>query len=286
MKPCAITEDDLDKIKYPVIVQPKIDGIRCLVLDGQALTYSLKPIPNKYTREYLERTVGKFNLDGELILIEGNFQDIQSAFMSREGEPNFIYFVFDAVQGNDYETRFVNASYEKILQIYHCEYILAKSKLEVLLWESMYVNKLGHEGIILRSPHGLYKYGRSTLKEGYLLKLKRFVDAEAVILEKYSLEINTNFLGENEHGLSKRSSHKAGKVSADMLGGLVVRGINGTYKDKQFNVGSGFTEKQRIDIWNQKLTNKIIKYKYQSVGSTTEKPRMPIFLGFRDEKDL
>ena len=40
----------------------------------------------------------------------------------------------------------------------------------------------GFEGVMLRSPLGKYKMGRSTLKEGILLKLKRFEDAEATVV--------------------------------------------------------------------------------------------------------
>jgi hypothetical protein len=36
-----------------------------------------------------------------------------------------------------------------------------------------------------RSPHSPYKCGRSTEREAWLLKIKRFEDAEAVVLEPY-----------------------------------------------------------------------------------------------------
>ena len=41
----------------------------------------------------------------------------------------------------------------------------------------------GYEGAMVRSLEGPYKCGRSTVKEGYLLKVKRFEDGEAEILE-------------------------------------------------------------------------------------------------------
>jgi DNA ligase-1 len=39
----------------------------------------------------------------------------------------------------------------------------------------------GYEGICFRSPDSPYKHGRSTFKEGFLIKLKRFTTDEAVI---------------------------------------------------------------------------------------------------------
>jgi len=50
----------------------------------------------------------------------------------------------------------------------------------------------GFEGVMLRSPSGRYKFGRSTLKENLLLKLKRFEDAEAQIIGFEELSHNAN----------------------------------------------------------------------------------------------
>jgi hypothetical protein len=50
----------------------------------------------------------------------------------------------------------------------------------------------GFEGIMLRDPTRRYKHGRSTLKEGGLAAIKRFVDAEAVIVDSYEQQENTN----------------------------------------------------------------------------------------------
>jgi DNA ligase-1 len=35
----------------------------------------------------------------------------------------------------------------------------------------------------------------------------------------------------------------------------------------------------------KKLLGKIVKYKYQEIG-VLEKPRFPVFLGFRDKEDM
>jgi DNA ligase-1 len=295
MKPCKITEKDLDNLTYPVIVQSKLDGFRCVLLEGKALSYSLKPIRNVYTRTKLEEYFGKHYkvIDGELLLKKENtFQDIQSAFNSVEGEPKFEYYTFDCFQNgptqsfmdrhalffadeddNDYIKNTTN------IWCYNKEDVLNHEK-QVLDW--------GYEGIIIRKPFdpSPYKFGRSTLKEGYLLALKRFTDAEAEILGAYPLQRNLNVAEINEHGLTERSSAQANKYDDNLLGGLMVRGINGQFKGVEFNIGTGFTEKQRIDLWqNYTRYGKIVKYKYQSVGSK-DKPRLPVFLGFRHEDDL
>ena len=54
-----------------------------------------------------------------------------------------------------------------------------------------------------------------------------------------------------------------------------------------FSVGSGFTDAQRLDFWRnaESLIGKVIKYKSFTVG-VKDKPRFPIFLGFRHKDDL
>lgn len=50
----ATAVENLDVLKYPVLVSPKLDGIRCLIIDGVAMSRSLKPIPNKHVQEWVK----------------------------------------------------------------------------------------------------------------------------------------------------------------------------------------------------------------------------------------
>jgi DNA ligase-1 len=166
--------------------------------------------------------------------------------------------------------------------------------------------KLGYEGVMRRSINGTYKHGRSTLKEGGLIAIKRFVDAEAVVLDTYEQQENTNEKTVNELGRSKRSSHKAGKIGKGTLGGFTVMMANEYWqqaglwslktitanaieKKLAFNIGTGvgLTDAVRAELWTKRksLVGKIVKFRYQKVG-TKDAPRLPIFLGFRSEKDL
>ena len=52
---------------------------------------------------------------------------------------------------------------------------------ELAAYESK-ITDLGYEGLIIRDPFAPYKFGRSTVREGFLLKVKRFVDSEAVVI--------------------------------------------------------------------------------------------------------
>lgn len=299
-KPYKLTTEDLPLIKFPCYVQPKYDGIRCVIWKGRALSYTLKPIKNDYIRTTLERELGKWGqlIDGELML-ESNatFQDIQSAVMTKKGEPKFRYVVFDTWQGVDplkrtFEARF---AHEWALTKYHAERELSMPWLQfsysvhttnlssLLVHEQFYLNN-NYEGMIIRSPDAPYKFGRSTLNEGYLLALKRFVDAECKIIGFEPFEQNTNEPELDHHGHQKRSSAKDGKVKLPLLGAFIVEGINGAFEGVQFNVGSGFTYDQRRLYWQQRpqLLNKVGTYKYFTTG-VKDKPRQPIWKGFRNE---
>lgn len=282
MKPAAITEADLDNLKYPVIVQPKYDGIRCVIIEGKPLSNRLKPIPNLHIREQLiwqwKHLYGApYMLDGEIVT-EGSFQVIQSKVMTKTGNPDFIYQTFDkAMTQAD-----LKQSYYDRFSVSVFNYTSTK---EEVLNRFNHVISIGQEGIIIRSPTSPYKFGRSTINEGYLLKMKRFEDAEARVIGCVELESNLNAPTKNALGLTERSSHGASKYKVGILGALVVEGINGDFKGKQFNIGSGFTNEQRQVLWKNKPIGKLVTYTYQPVGVKT-KPRCPIFKGFRAEDDL
>lgn len=149
--------------------------------------------------------------------------------------------------------------------------------------EEHYVS-LGYEGVMLRHPDGLYKHGRSTAKEGWLLKLKRFEDGEARVVGFTELMHNANEAKLNELGHLERSSHKAGKVGKQTLGALTVKDLK---TGVEFEIGTGFTASQRQELWNvgDNLLGRVVKYKSQPTG-VKDKPRFPVFLGFRDPRDL
>ena len=50
----------------------------------------------------------------------------------------------------------------------------------------------GYEGLMLRAPDGPYKFGRSTVKENTLLKVKNFLDDEAEVIGFKEQTTNTN----------------------------------------------------------------------------------------------
>ena len=282
-QPMLASSIELSEVKYPVYCSPKYDGIRCIIRDGIAVSRKLKEIPNKYVSSWLKLCPS--NLDGELILPNSSFNKIQSAFMSEEGEPiNFEFHVFDVILEKPYIQRMIELA-EMELPAF-CKKVLPvrmDNEEELSAYEQNCVEKLKFEGVMLRSRDGSYKFGRSTVKQGYLLKVKRFQDAEATIVGFEEMMHNENEKTKDELGHSKRSTKKEGMVPAGILGSFVVEMADG----QRFNVSTGMTMEDRKIYWDSRssMMGKLIKYKYQESGAKNL-PRFPVFLGLRHTDDM
>lgn len=280
----------LDSSAFPLLASPKLDGIRALMFDGQLVSRTLKPIPNKYLQKKAVADLAS-GLDGELIVgdptAEDAFRKTSSGVMSQDGKPNVFFHVFDFFQVADlpFVRRFdmvqehldflengLGVDWIKLV-----EHIRIDRPEELLAYEEKCL-ALGYEGIMVRSLNGPYKFGRSTFKEGHLLKIKRFEDSEAVVLEAIELMHNENEQTRDNLGGAARSNHKAGMRGGNVLGALKVRDI---HTGVEFDIGSGFTAEQRKWFWIDKPIGRTVVYRFFPTGSK-DKPRFPVFHGFRD----
>lgn len=293
----AETLDNLDNLFFPCLATPKIDGIRALKIKDGLVSRTFKPIRNKTIRDILSELLPAGS-DGE-IMVNGTFQDVSSKVMSISGgkdfKDEFMYYWFDYVKDDPnkpYSARMedmkeyvkdhsyiLEHSQARIIPLYP---VVLNSPTEVIQYETKMLEE-NYEGVMIRNPNGRYKMGRSTLKEGILLKLKKFKDAEATVVAVQELYHNTNEKEKNELGGSKRSSKKEGLVAAGKLGSFEVINDAG----ERFNIGTGFTNEMREEFWNNResLLGTTVKYKYFETGSKNA-PRFPTFVGFRNPEDM
>jgi ATP-dependent DNA ligase len=284
---------DIEKLKYPVLATPKLDGIRCLVINGKAVSRKFKPIPNDYIRSMIEMTCNSMELDGEILIPGKTFNELSGDVRRIDGRPTtFEYHVFDRVN------QFLSTPYWHRMQELDAlrRYFPAFVKLVLPRQFSDAVNlaryeqemiEAGYEGIMVRSPNSPYKCGRSTENEGYLLKIKRFEDSEAEIVHVYEEQENQNEAKKDAFGRTERSSCQANKVGKGTLGGFELRS---DLWPETFSVGTGFTASDRLRLWQDyqrdcaAFKGRIVKFKHQPSGAK-DRPRFPVFLGFRDEWD-
>ena len=282
-KPMLASPADLDNIRFPVFASPKFDGIRCSIVGGKAMSRSLKEIPSRHVFSILSKPEFE-GLDGELIVgaptSPSCYRDTVSMVMADNKVFAFTYYVFDKWNvPSPFSSRRIDlapvATYDYMERVQH---VVLNSREDLDKYEAEQVG-LGHEGVMLADPLARYKFGRATTKGGELLKVKRFTDGEARIIDMEEEMFNGNEAETNELGRTKRSTAKAGLVGKGTMGALIVRDEK---TGVEFNIGTGFTAADRAGSWQ---IGETVKYRYFAGGVKT-KPRFPVYLGRRSAIDL
>ena len=280
----------LDLLRYPLWVTPKINGVRGYVKNGVVLSTSNKPLPNKNLQEFFGACE---NLDGEFVV--GDILDSQNSLnrttsiVMADDKPidGLRFYAFDYVEFP--ELSYANRQaqlFEKApeyLRVTKLSNIIVKDEAGLLELEQRFVS-MGYEGLITRDPEALYKFGKSTAKQAWMGKMKRFTDDEAVIIGYAERMHNTNEKVISETGRSKRSSAKAGKVGLDTLGALLCR----TKSGHEFSIGTGLNESTAAYLWSireKDLVGRFVKFKFFEIGSG-DVPVLPVYLDLRDKLDM
>lgn len=296
------SNEDLHKLKYPVLVSPKLDGVRCL-LDAEGKPYSRKGerFANQYLYELFKLANLPEGLDGEIGLgnpTDKDFFTRSSGWLRRDfdDQPSHkpTFYVFDKIGTESYKSRLQwLEAYCAVcdfgqLEIKTLDQYLCNNFMEVMHYEQRFVNE-GYEGIMIRADIDKvgYKHGRSTWNSQELLKFKRFEDTEGVIIGFEQAESNTNEATKDEFGRTKRSSAKAGKVKVNRMGKFLVKCDRFPNIVVKIGTGEGLSHKLREEIWlnQEKYLGRVITFQYQG-GSDYDGPRFPSFKGFRLEEDM
>lgn len=306
-KPHKAENADLEKLIYPAIVMPKIDGVRGLqLIRGLFTGRTLKEFRNEHlTRTFSDQLL--YGFDGEIA--KGNITDphlcntttgwCNSHSHKTDGLcPD--WYVFDIVSPDvahlPYRSRWdlVRAAVDRLHDesVYgkkysHVKYVPewyeVNSLEEVLALHSDFVAR-GFEGTIIRRANAPHKNGRSTVREGYYMRIKDFADEEVTVIELIEAQTNLNEAVRNPLGYLERSSAKDGKVGNGMIGALIVRRSNGDL----VTMGPGkLTHAERVEFWNAQdlLKGKTVKMRHMPHGAK-DKPRFPAYAGLRIEPDL
>lgn len=268
---------EVTNLVYPVMVQPKLDGFRCVSAKGQLLTRSGKLHTNSNLAGYFNTLKSETTkvLDGELYVHGMTFPAL-SSMLRKDGaslDPNLKFYVFDSMDIKDWEAKACKVSYEtrlrrtrEIINDKIADYSkvidmpndFCDTPKEVIDLYKQYLKK-GYEGAMIRDPNGLYLWKKVGVKSGNVLKLKPFKSVDLKIEEIYSGE------GKNE-----------GKA-----GGIVVN-----FNGHAVRVGTGFddTTREAMARKSDKYLGKTVEIRYLEV---TEKGslRHTSFKRFRPDKD-
>lgn len=280
----AVKVREIAKLRLPLYVSPKLDGVRCLLYQGVFWSRTGKPIPNRALQDVASRHPDLF-LDGELLcprlVHQDRFEQYNttiSQVMSIEGGSQARYHVFDCYHP-------LKSKHERYLELaslpapfLRVEHLLCDTPEQITRLFEQHLAE-GYEGSMLACPQGLYKNGRSTLKEQLLLKLKIFEDAEFEIVAVNPLMKNLNVASLNELGYQVRSHAKDNKVAQETLGALVLK----TAAGETFSCGTGFSQAQRDQLWDirSQLVGQWATVHFFEMTSN-DVPRFPVFKALRD----
>lgn len=265
-----------------VAIEPKLDGFRCIAIikNGKCNLFSRngKEITKNFKNTVcadLEKSYNTKNiiLDGELM--GRSFKETaQQVHKKTNPQVQHIkFYVFDYLPYKDWITQEASITCQEAREVIedmafeiHTEFIRTVKRLvvpptDIQEWHDIFIKQKPegceqfYEGIMIKTLDTKYKFGRGS----NVLKYKSFFDVDIPCVAF-------------EEGTGKYKG---------MLGAII-----GKYKDVLVNAGSGFSDKQRVEIWNNRSSyrNKMFEVRYQEVTDDGSL-RFPTFRSWRPDKD-
>ncbi|MEL0647110.1 DNA ligase [Pseudoalteromonas agarivorans] len=235
------------------LVSEKFDGVRAIWTGDKFVTRKGNAInaPSWYTE-----ALPQVWLDGELWIERNNFARVSGIIRTKIPDntdwANISYQVFDMPDPSiPFSTRYRN--YSQLVEKLNLPHIKAVKQhsfnsLQSLTSYFKDVTAQGAEGVMLHRASAKYKSGRSDT----LLKLKPYLDAEAVVIEH----------------LSGKGKYRG------MLGAIKVKTSDGL----EFKIGTGFSDVQRK---SPPLIGSTVTYRYHGL-TKNGLPRFASFLRVRE----
>ena len=255
-------------IKFPCFVQPKLDGVRCVVVGNKLYSRNGNRFP---VLPHIENELKLYNknnliLDGELFTDDINFEKIVGLVKkykkSEEDEKNSlkIYLnVFDYIDSklpfnkrlinlNQFFEKNKNMKYIKQVKTEECP---QEKNIEEFLEK---YTKEKYEGLIIRNKSGLYEENTRSV---HLQKLKKFIDEEFEIID-YTTPDQGKEVG-------------------------CVIWICRTKEGKQFSVSPSGNYQERKKLYREakKYIGKMLTVRYQEL-TNGHVPRFPVGVTIRD----
>lgn len=192
-KPMLAIKEDESKIKFPCMIQPKLDGVRCIMYEDSNKEVHLmsrrgKELNIPHIKAYLEQHRELLPLDGELYNHDSlSFQGIISAVKKLSNKTDHISVVVYDKPIPDVPNKLRQEVLEyikrdqlhdkdpiKVLDTYYCN-----SPEDIEKYHKQFTS-MGYEGSIIRNCDGLYEFG---YRSHNLIKKKDFFDEEFPIVD-------------------------------------------------------------------------------------------------------
>jgi DNA ligase-1 len=306
-KPMLATNADLMKLKLPVYGSLKLEGVRGEFTPTGLLTRPLKRFGNKWLeikfREVLEYAK-EWNLviEGEFYKHGLEFNEI-SSICRRAQHPDtdeLEFHIFDVYSadtpnvGFEHRIEYLIKPAVKRIKLDCVKYIEQVKQVDREEVELAYADALerGYEGWVVKSPNDAYKQGRSTVNEGFFLRLKDQETYDGVVVEIVERMENLCESEVNELGKLSKRQDKDMKAHTGLAAVAVVK-AEGFRKLIRVSLSRGIldysdTKKSpsRATIFNER--DSFIGRNIRFVGipvAGMEVPRSPRFDDWRTDLD-
>ena len=313
MKPQLAEDAILDLVQFPCLIQPKIDGVRALNLNGTLTGRSLDAHKGTGITEYFSKPEF-LGLDGEMTLGDvPNSPDrlcslttgAMSRFKGVKEMPDVFWWCFDLLTQETLHLSYVNRYYimkrivdnlaDPRVKIVPCSVCDNLADLKTAIND--YAEQ-GYEGTIIRNPRAMYKEGRATKKNQELWRVKPWADAEILVTGITEGEENQNEAKTNTLGRTERSSAQSGMVPNGRVGSIQGKmladfydSVTGTLlfrKGLPITVSKGeMTHEESAKYFNNPdtIVGHIVKFKHMPFG-VKDLPRFPTYISHRAKEDM
>jgi ATP-dependent DNA ligase len=258
------------RLRYPLFVQPKLNGVRMLFRDGQCMSRDEKTWHDSMLlgiRAALAPLGPDIIFDGELYFHGMSLQQINAAIAVNRVGPSpktelIQYHIFDCIFTNDPYMSFEKRTMALHTLMFnlpstHVRYVQTELVIDELQGESLYAEfrRQSYEGMMYRIPISPYGFiERCSNQENRwpcLIKRKDWLDDE--------FECVGTQEGEGKY--------------TDMVGSLVFQMPNG----KTFTAGSGLSDMQRQEFWDDPPVRRKFRIRYEMLSDTGVplKPTIP-----------
>lgn len=297
----AVTAKPFHKQKYPLVMEPKLDGCRMLIRKEngkvQLLSRTLKPFNNFEELEHDALALPDgYVYDGEVLgNVKGqkpSFKALMHRARAERGKATHIqvqYFVFDIIPVADWDAGHCPFNY--LQRALWLDIMLCTSSTKLIRNVKLYQvntadeaadihNKLcagGYEGSMLKAPDSKYTDGKNVQWQ----KMKPWASADLEVVG--IIQANTKFNPDT----GEEADEAIYPVEA--AGAILCKG----YEEGKLIVtkASGFTDAEAQDIWKNKdkYLGRIAEIKYQSITASdagTHSLLFPSFMRWRDDKEV
>ena len=294
---CMLAHDGANhesKITGKKILQKKLDGVRCLtVVDYESRTVTMYtrngkelinfPHITDYLTTNLDNIARSYVIDGEIM--SATFQDLMKQVHRKDNvqSSDAVLNVFDIIPLSEFKSgkgsmgqrrrlNFIKENFSKIFGDSGCIEIVSwiEVDLDTLVGEVEFkdFNKQmldqGYEGVMIKDVDAPYECKRTVS----WLKQKPFIEVSLAVV-----------------GVEEGTGKNEGR-----LGAIICEGTDDG-KFIRVNVGSGFTDDQRIEFWDAKdsLIGQIVEVRADAATRNQDSEdvwslRFPRFLNFRGFK--